>query len=186
MRHFDVDVRPDRAAMFADPARLQRLQDHLCAMNLDQLLHVELASTPTFPAVHPQRQLMLHQMAQRAAHSAACYFRICHLRKCGEGGQRSSGLLRNLAAGPNSWERKRRGCWLAKTNKLNRFGAPVASQNESRRSDALASIYAGTECPVLLDRLWHPQRGTTLRRRSLCCAPPTTAREAHPAIGTNG
>jgi hypothetical protein len=136
--------------------------------------------------VHPQRQLMLHQMAQRAVHSVVCYFHICHLRKCGGGGQRFSGLLRNLPAGPNSWERKRRGCWLAKTNKLNRFGAPVASQNESRRSDALASIYAGTECPVLLDRLWHPQRGTTLRRRPLCCAPPTTAREAHPAIGTNG
>jgi hypothetical protein len=124
--------------------------------------NVELGSTPTFAAVHPQGQLMLHQMAQRAAHSVACYFRICHLRKCGEGGQRSSGLLRNLPAGPNSWERKRRGWWLAKTNKLNRFGAPVASQNESRRSDALASIYAGTGCPVLLDRLWHPQPGTAL------------------------
>jgi hypothetical protein len=71
-------------------------------------------------------------------------------------------LAAELARRPNSWERKRRGCWLAKTNKLNRFGAPVVSRNESRRSDALASIYAGTGCPVLLDRLWHPQPGTAL------------------------
>ena len=35
----------------------------LCAMNLEQPLHVELSYAPAFVAVHPQRQLMLHQMA---------------------------------------------------------------------------------------------------------------------------
>jgi hypothetical protein len=36
-----VNIWPARAAVFADPAWLQRLQDHLCAMNLNQPLHVE-------------------------------------------------------------------------------------------------------------------------------------------------
>ena len=73
-----MNIWPARAAVFADPAWLQRLQDHLCAMNLDQPLHVELASTPTFATVHPKRQLMLHQMPQRAVPSETYCFHIRH------------------------------------------------------------------------------------------------------------
>ena len=73
-RHLRVNIWPDRAAVVADALGQNLLQDNLCAMSLDQSLHVELSCAPAFVAVHPQRQLMLHQMTQRASHSAACCF----------------------------------------------------------------------------------------------------------------
>jgi hypothetical protein len=69
-----LNVWPARAAVFANVAGQQRLQVHLGAMNLDQLLHVELGCGPAFVAVHPKSQLVLHQMVQRAARSAGCCF----------------------------------------------------------------------------------------------------------------
>jgi hypothetical protein len=68
------NVWPARAAVFANVAGQQRLQVHLGAMNLDKLLHVELGCAPAFVAVHPQSQLVLHQMVQRAVCSAGCCF----------------------------------------------------------------------------------------------------------------
>ena len=69
-----MNIWPDRAAVVADALGQNLLQDDLCAMSFDQSLHVELSCAPAFVAVHPQRQLMLHQMTQRASHSAACCF----------------------------------------------------------------------------------------------------------------